>query len=376
MRRTACRSLLIALLVSTTAFGASPASAATLRLKVGEAWRLLKPVAPSGVPDGPLARLSYRSAGDQVDRVAVDLEVVDGAALAYRVRAPADTSVGAGCSPAVESGLWRCAIPSGTSPVGPSMRLGGGNDSVSVPSALHVGAVLWGGEGHDQLSGGGRLSGGPGRDRLRATTAQGVRVAGGAGPDHIVSGHGSDEIGGGDGADFILTGRGHDTVDAGAGNDRIVAWRDGRDYYVDCGDGADIARVDGLDLVAPVPTLASTGGRCERVVRSTPARALPEGVYEEGGGLPTWIDVHCPWDLPVGCTAKATLSIPGGRTLGSRRLRIPAGDIRRPKFFPSDRTLALLEDRGARATVITYPPHGRPRKAVTVFSFEVYRGEG
>jgi len=375
MRRTAFRSLLLVVLVSTIAFGASPASAATLRLKVGEAWKLLKPVPPSGVPDGPLARLSYRSAGDEVDGVAVDLEVVNGSAMAYLVRAPADTSVGAGCSQANELGLWRCAIPSGTSPVGPSIRLGSGNDSVSVPGALHLGAVLWGGSGNDRLEGGGRLSGGPGRDRLRAASVRAVHAEGGSGPDHIVSGRGSDRIGGGDGADFIVPGQGEDTVFAGTGNDRIVAWKDGGDL-VDCGDGTDLARVGGLDLVGPVPGLESTGDRCERVVRSTPARAVPEGVYEVSAGLPTWIEVHCPWDLAVGCIAKATLSIPGGRTLGSRRLRISAGDSGRARFYPSDRTLALLEDRGARATVITYSPHGRPRKAVTVFSFEVYRGEG
>jgi RTX calcium-binding nonapeptide repeat (4 copies) len=374
MRRPAFP-LLLAALISTIALGASPASAATLRLNVGEAWKFFGDFPPSGVPDGPLARLSYRSAGDEVDRVAIDLEVVNGSALAYLVRAPADTSVGAGCSQANESGLWRCAIASGMSPIGPSIRLGGGNDSVSVPSALHLEAVLWGGSGNDRLDGGGRLSGGPGRDRVRAAGVRAVHVEGGSGPDHIVAGRGSDQIGGGDGADFIVPGRGKDTVFAGSGNDRIVAWKDGGDH-VDCGAGTDLARVGGLDLVGPVPSLASSGDRCERVVRSTPARAVPEGVYEESLGLPTWIEVHCPWDLPVGCIAKATLSIRGGPTLGSRRLRIPAGDIGRARFYPSERTLALLEDRGARATVITYPPHRRPRKAVTVFPFSVYRGEG
>jgi hypothetical protein len=374
MRRTAFP-LLLAVLISSIALGASPASPVTLRLNVGEPWQLLGPLPASGVPDGPLARLSYRSAGDEVDRVAVDLEVVNGSAVAYLVRAPADTSVGAGCSEADESGVWRCAIPSGASPVGPSIRLGGANDDTSVPSTLHAGAVLWGGSGNDQLSGGGRLFGGPGRDRLQAPSVRAVHLEGGSGPDYIVAGRGSDQIGGGDGADFIVAGRGKDTVFAGGGNDRIVAWKDGGDH-VDCGAGADLARVGGLDLVGPVPSLASSGDRCERVVRSTPARAVPEGVYEESAGLPTWIEVHCPWDLPGGCNANATLSIPRGPTLGSRRLRIPAGDSGRARFYPSERTLALLEDRGARATVITYSPHGRPRKAVEVFPFSVYRGEG
>jgi hypothetical protein len=375
MRRIAFGALLLALLVSTPVFGASPASAATLQLRVGEAWNLFPRVSPSGVPDGLLARLSYRSAGDRVDRVAIDLEVVNGSPLAFLVRAPADTTIGTGCSQANESALWRCEIPPGTSPVGPGIRLGGANDSVSVASAVDAGAVLLGGRGHDRLTGGGRLSGGPGRDRLQGAGARALQLEGGPGPDHIVAGRGSDQVGGGEGADFIVPGRGKDSVFAGRGNDRIVAWKDGGDH-VDCGYGTDLARVGGLDLVGPIPTLASIGDGCERVVRSTPARALPEGVYEETAGLTTWIDVHCPWDLPVGCIVEAALSIPGGRTLGGRRLRIPTGDIRRARFYPSERTISLLEDRGAKATVITHLSRGRTRKAVTVFPFEVYRGEG
>lgn len=375
MRRTAFSSLLLGVFVSAIACGAGPASAATLELRVVEAQSLSASGSLSEVPRGPLARLFYRSTGDAVDRVVVDLEVVDGSAKAYLVRAPTGTSAGGGCTP-IQSGRWRCAIPSGASPVGPSIGLGDGSDSVSISGVLHPGALLWAGRGRDRLSGGGRLVGGPGRDRLHAVSERRVRMEGGGGPDHIVGAEGSDDIGGGGGADFIVPGRGRDSVEAGVGNDRIVAWKDGGDY-VGCGHGADVARVDGVDLVGPPYAGGPADARCERVVRSTPARALPEGVYEEDAGAPTWIDVHCPWDLPLGCIAKATLSIPGGRTLGSRRLRIPPGDIRSARFYsPSEHALALLERRGAKATVITYVPHNKPRQAVAVFPFSVYRGEG
>jgi hypothetical protein len=67
---------------------------------------------------------------------------------------------------------------------------------------------------------------------------------------------------------------------------------------------------------------------------------------------------------------------PDGRTLGIGQLRIPPGDTRSPEFNPpSERAVDLLETRGAEGTVITYPPHGKPLNAVTIFDFEVYRGE-
>jgi RTX calcium-binding nonapeptide repeat (4 copies) len=372
MRRSASCLLLVGVVVCATAFDAGSASAATLRLNVIQSPSLLHPEAWDAPPRGPLAALSYRSDGDQVDRIAVALEVVDGAALAYLVRAPADTSTGAGCSKLIQTERWRCPIPSGTLPVA-SIGLGDGNDSVSVSGAMPARAVLLGGRGNDLFSGGSRHYGGPGRDRLRAATDQRMSLNGGEGPDHLVGGGGPDEIHGGYGADFILPGRGHDTVLAGPGNDHIVAWENGGDH-VDCGRGADIARVDGLDLVGPVPTLAGSAFRCERVARSTPARALPVDVWDESGGFPL-IEIHCPWDLPLGCIAKVTLSIPGGPTLGSARLRMPAGDARRREFSPTEGALARLEDRGAQATVITYPQHGRPRKADMVFPFGVYTGD-
>ena len=165
-------------------------------------------------------------------------------------------------------------------------------------------------------------------------------------------------------------------MEAGTGDDRIYAWNDDRDS-VGCDGGADIARVDGLDLVGPLYRGGPAAARCEAILRSTPARALPEGINEEDGAGTVWFDIHCPWDMPLGCVTKVTLSIPMGRTLGTRRLRLPTGDLRRAEFYPpTERVVALLEDRGAKATVITYPPNAKSRRAVTLFDFEVYLGDG
>jgi len=87
MRRTAFRSLLLSVLVCTAACGAGPASAATLELNVVAPWRFLEGGLSPGPLSGPLARLSYRSDGDGVDRVVVALDVVDGSAVAFLVRA-------------------------------------------------------------------------------------------------------------------------------------------------------------------------------------------------------------------------------------------------------------------------------------------------
>jgi hypothetical protein len=73
MRRTAFRSLLVSVLVCTAACGAGPASAATLELKVVEPWRLVERGLSPGPLSGLVARLSYRSDGDGVDRVVVAL---------------------------------------------------------------------------------------------------------------------------------------------------------------------------------------------------------------------------------------------------------------------------------------------------------------
>jgi hypothetical protein len=100
-----------------------------------------------------------------------------------------------------------------------------------------------GGAGDDVLAdgaSGGVLSGGPGADTL----------SGGAGGDRLEGGDGADRLHGGSGNDRLIGGGGRDSFDAGAGADRIDS-RDGLSESVQCGSGADRARVDVSDVLDP-----------------------------------------------------------------------------------------------------------------------------
>lgn len=97
------------------------------------------------------------------------------------------------------------------------------------------------------LSGADCLDGGRGKDVLR----------GGAGHDRLRGGRGSDRLFGGDGHDVLVDRAGRSAVFAGNGRDRIDT-RNSRRDVVDCGPGADVARVDQIDRPR----------RCERVRRS------------------------------------------------------------------------------------------------------------
>ena len=303
------------------------------------------------------AKLVYRSSGDDADRVRVDLEVMDGAAVAYIVRAEGGASPGPGCSGTEQPGVLRCAIPSGAVPTGPDMHAGEGNDRVSVSPSLHAGAVLAGGPGNDRLRGGQHLIGGPGNDSLLAATGSGSRLEGGSG---------NDQISGWMGPDFIVGGSGWDRVDATDGNDVIVASDDRRDHVI-CGYGTDHVRADGVDLLDPDYWDGDRGPDdvCERITRSTPARAVP-GTSLESGVVP----VSCPRDLPRGCTVDARVSMPHGRVVwATKHWRIRAGRTDVAVFYRCYWCKAL------KTTVITYPRHGKPRKAAAVFHYEPYGGE-
>jgi RTX calcium-binding nonapeptide repeat (4 copies) len=128
---------------------------------------------------------------------------------------------------------------------------------------------LFGGAGSDivlgdELGKGGNdfVDGGPGNDR----------VFGMAGNDQVHGGPGNDVVHGGTGTDHMYGDAGNDTLDdaprggpsgsdwfyGGAGSDDVFS-RDRTRDYVDCGAGGDVAKVDGLDVVA---------GNCEQVVRA------------------------------------------------------------------------------------------------------------
>lgn len=304
------------------------------------------------------AKLLYRPFGGDADRVAVDLEVTDGTPAAYIIRAGVGTAPGPGCSRTADPAVLRCAIPSGAVPTGPDIRVGGGDDTVRISPSLYAGAVVAGGLGSDRLSGGQHLIGGPGNDTLRAATGN---------RSHLDGGPGADQITGWLGRDLIVAGPGRDTVDAGGGDDRIVAWFDGRDHVI-CGDGLDIVRADGVDLLDPDywdGDRASPTDVCDRIVRSTRARAVAGNMLD-----PSVFAVTCPRDLPPGCVVDAKVSVPNGFVVfATKRWRIRAGRTAVTEWYHH------REPRFLKTTLITYPPHGKPRKAVAFFHF-AYGQEG
>ena len=94
-----------------------------------------------------------------------------------------------------------------------SLRLGSGNDIVTLSGTFGAGfRSVEGGAGDDQITGGETsesLGGGDGSDQLDGL----------AGSDSISGGAGNDTIRGGDGNDTILDGAGVDWMDGGAGDD-------------------------------------------------------------------------------------------------------------------------------------------------------------
>jgi Ca2+-binding RTX toxin-like protein len=152
-----------------------------------------------------------------------------------------------------------------------TVRVGQGDDTVTVQPGTRVHLTMLGGTGDDTLSGGDgndRLLGNTGRDTIsggagddwislgasRQPHTGEIDVAeqadGGDGNDRVAGSLGNDRIIGGAGDDRLLGGEGEDTVDGGAGNDTVsgggatdnVYGRDGTDRVFG-GDGRDY--VDG-----------------------------------------------------------------------------------------------------------------------------------
>ena len=138
---------------------------------------------------------------------------------------------------------------------------------------LHVGGFAgsssgYGGPGDDHMSffiampttGSGELEGGGGADLITLDAPGGHASArGDGGADHIEvaadAEFSSYALAGGDGPDVLLTGPGADTADGGAGRDTIDTLGGGADV-VTCGAGIDSVRADATDTVA---------ADCERV---------------------------------------------------------------------------------------------------------------
>lgn len=112
------------------------------------------------------------------------------------------------------------------------IRLGGGNDTLTVDPDVGIHFVIEGQTGDDRLEGGAgndTIRGGRGRDYLDGFSGDDILeggddndvVYGGDGDDTIRGGDGRDQLEGGAGDDIVLGGRHGDVISGGRGDDRL-----------------------------------------------------------------------------------------------------------------------------------------------------------
>jgi hypothetical protein len=321
-------------------------------------------VAPGG--------LSYRAFPGQRDKLKVRL-VGAGARRAFLVDAPG-VAAAAGCESGLAAAL-RCPAPGRRAP-GLDIRLGDGDDSASVRVLSRLPPrdpdrdplqIVAGGAGDDTLHGSTRLSlppalladglrlvGGPGRDHLLGATGS-QHLKGQEGADTLSGGASPDLLEGGPGNDRLDPGRGMDGVDGSGGNDTVRA-ADGFTDAVGCADGRDRARLDGIDFA----------GRCERRTLATVPRAFATlALISDAGGLSDpylVLRVGCPVDAPRACPAVVSVYAPGGRRV-SRTVSLPPDRLRDLVFFRFDERRLLHRD--LRVAIATKRPGRRPLRFAT-----------
>lgn len=108
---------------------------------------------------------------------------------------------------------------------------------------------LDGGPGADLLvdaQGSDVMAGGPGDDTLQTASEDGSRLSGGSGKDYLRATDGNDRLNGGLGNDFLNGGGGVDRFKSGPGRDRLITRDDIREK-VDCGPGRDVIYPDRRD---------------------------------------------------------------------------------------------------------------------------------
>ncbi|AWE41753.1 MULTISPECIES: M91 family zinc metallopeptidase [unclassified Actinobaculum] len=123
-----------------------------------------------------------------------------------------------------------------------TIRGGGGDDIIALPSDATVGYTVVGGDGLDRITGGGgddRLFGSAGDDEIKA----------GAGNDYASGGAGHDYLDGQTGNDRLFGGRGRDTAYGLGGTDKLSGGQDAD--YLEGGEGKDeLLGGDGDDVVS------------------------------------------------------------------------------------------------------------------------------
>jgi hypothetical protein len=158
------------------------------------------------------------------------------------------------------------------------------------------------------------VEGGPGNDVLH-TPVGGGEVEGGPGDDTLLGGPGPDELDGGVGVDRF---------EAGAGDDEIAS-ADGIAEQLSCGDGADAATNDLIDVVAPdCETFVSDGtspppsGDSSGDVGPAPDIVLPRRPVEVGAPGILKVTLGCDADAASVCRGDIYVEIPA-RYLAKKR---------------------------------------------------------
>ena len=177
--------------------------------------------------------------------------------------------------------------------------------------------------GDDKVHARGRLDGGPGNDSLIArANGYGSRrwLYGGPGDDFLRGALGADTLDGGPGHDIFQLTEARRHADDSTDDVRAA---DGESDTVSChaATWSDRLSLDGIDWPA-----LDNRGKCRRLSRTSPPRALPAYIlspdYEVKHG--TWVDVYCPPDVPRICEGTITVKVTG-HELGPKRFRLRPG---------------------------------------------------
>jgi hypothetical protein len=142
---------------------------------------------------------------------------------------------------------------------------------------------------------------------------------------------------GGRGSDGYLGGTGDDDVDA----------RDGAFDAVACGPGADVVRLDDVDLA----------GSCRILERVGPAVPLVDGVAEAGESVVA-VAIACPVDMPGDCEGRFRISV-GGRIYAARAFDVNRGRIETLRLRLGRRAVNRLVAGRGNVTVASEDARGR-----------------
>lgn len=186
-----------------------------------------------------------------------------------------------------------------------AVNCGKGNDTVTIGANVNIHALVYGGGGNDNITGGpldDLLIGGSGNDIIHGGGGDDTILGGGGddqlygddGNDHLSGGNGNDELQGGDGdddlkgeggADHLVGGLGNDWCDGGVGNN-LLEGNEGRDFFTS--HVGDTLVTDGDDDLQPSGfTTNANATDLEMTLRSGPIMAKVKFHSETVDGITT-----------------------------------------------------------------------------------------